>query len=80
MNDLLENIDRLHTTELGEERIRRNLRLETGSVIQWCKARILAPGAAIERRGKNWYITVGDCRITVNAGSYTVITVHRVRR
>lgn len=32
MNDLIENIDRLHTTEMGVERIKRNLSLEVEDV------------------------------------------------
>lgn len=29
-NELLNNLDKLHTTELGEERIKRNLSLASG--------------------------------------------------
>ena len=79
MNDLVENIDRLHTTELGAGRIKRNLRLETDDVVQWCRMRILDRSAKIERAGKNWYVTVGGCRITVNAHSCTTITAHQVK-
>ena len=32
MDGLLENIDRLHTTVLGAERIRKNLRIQTEDV------------------------------------------------
>ena len=79
MNDLVENIDRLHTTELGAGRIKRNLRLETDDVVQWCRMRILDRSEKIERAGKNWYVTVGGCRITVNAHSCTIITAHQVK-
>lgn len=78
MNGLVENIDKLHTTELGVERIKRNLGVETADVVQWCRVRILDRTAIIERIGKNWYITIDDCRITVNANSYTIITAHKV--
>ncbi len=78
MHDLIENIDKLQTTELGAERIKRNLQIETDDVIQWCKAQIADGDAVIERTGKNWYISIGDCRLTVNAHSYTVITAHKV--
>ena len=37
ISDLLENIDKLHTTSMGEERIRRNLGLQTKEVVLWCK-------------------------------------------
>ena len=77
MNDLLRNIDKLHTTELGVERIKRNLSIETDNVVEWCKEMILDESAAIEKKGKNWYITIHHCEITVNAYSYTIITAHR---
>lgn len=77
MDGLLGNIGRLHTTELGAARIKRNLGLETDDVVQWCREKILESGTAIERSGKNWYAAAGDCRITVNAHSYTIITAHR---
>ena len=41
---------------------------------------ICSPEAVIERKGKNWYITVDGCIITVNAYSYTVITAHKLRK
>ncbi len=80
MNGLLENIERLHTTDMGAERIKRNLQIETSDVVQWCKARILDRNAEIERVGKNWYVTAGDCKITVNAHSCTIITAHKAGR
>lgn len=75
---LLENIDKLHTTPMGIDRIRRNLGLGKIDVVEWCKSKILDPLAVIQRQGKNWYITINGSIITVNAGSYTIITVHRV--
>lgn len=76
MSDLIQNIEKLHTTEMGIERIKRNLSLETEDVVRWCREKIFDKGAVIERAGKNWYITTGNCRITVNAHSYTIITAH----
>ncbi len=77
---LIANAQRLHTTERGAERIRRNLRIETSDVVAWCRARIIDRAAKIERRGKNWYADCGGCRITVNAGSYTIITALPIGR
>ena len=77
MNDLIENIAKLHTTEMGTERIKRNLQIDVTDVVQWCRKRILAQNAIIERKGKNWYIAIDDCIITVNAHSYTIITAHK---
>ena len=76
-NALLENLDRVHTTEMGVDRIRRNMKLGDIDVVSWCKEKILDKSAEIERRGKNWYVQDNECIITVNASSYTIITVHR---
>lgn len=77
---LFANMDRLHTTALGLERIRKNLRLDTTDVISWCRARILSPDSRIEQRGKNWYVRDSFCEITVNVRSYTVITAHLLKK
>lgn len=76
-NELLENLDKVHTTQLGVVRIKRNLSLETEDVVEWCKNKILMPQANIIRNGKNWYINIDKCIITVNAYSYTIITAHK---
>lgn len=78
-NELLENLDRLHTTELGVIRIKKNLSLNVENVIEWCKEKISLSNAKIIRKGKNWYITIDNCIIMVNAYSYTVITAHKVK-
>lgn len=39
-NELLRNLDKLHTTELGVVRIKKNLSLETNDVVNWCKTKI----------------------------------------
>lgn len=75
--ELLKNLDKLHTTELGVLRIKRNLALDTDDVILWCKTKIDSDNAVIARKGKNWYINVDGCIITVNAHSYTIITAHK---
>ena len=69
----------LHTTPLGVERIRRNLNLpESLDVVDFCRCFILEDFATFERKGKNWYVTAGHVRITVNANSNTIITAHKV--
>ncbi len=75
--ELISNIHLLHTTELGAERIKANLGLKTDNVIEWCRNAIRSPGVTAEHRGKNWYIYAGECVITINAHSFTVITAHR---
>lgn len=76
-NELLANLDRLHTTELGVVRMKKNLSLDAENVVEWCKSKICLANAEITREGKNWYIVVDDCIITVNAYSYTIITAHK---
>lgn len=79
-NELLLNIEKLHTTELGIMRIKRNLSLdEEADVVEWCREKIKDTDALISRKGKNWYINIDHCEITVNAYSYTIITAHRKR-
>lgn len=82
MRDLIENIDRLHTTELGAERVRKNIGLDMDTsdadVVVWCREMIVSPEASIIRKGKNWYARLDDVLITVNATSSTIITAHRV--
>lgn len=74
---LLQNSDKLHTTDLGIGRIRRNLQLDVTDIVDWCRKKINDPKSKITQRGKNWYITLENCEITVNARSYTIITAHR---
>lgn len=39
-NELILNLDKLHTTELGVVRIKRNLALDTDDVVGWCISKI----------------------------------------
>lgn len=75
-NELLINLHKLHTTELGIARIKRNLSLDSNDVVEWCKMKIKSANAVIARNGKNWYIRIDGCIITVNAYNYTIITAH----
>lgn len=79
-NELLANLDNLHTTELGVIRIKKNLVLDIDNVVEWCKTKIKSDHAVITRKGKNWYVNVDDCIITVNAYSYTIITAHKEKK
>ena len=77
MNDLIENIDKIKTTPLGIIRIKKNLQLETEDVVNWCKKKVKT-AENISRNGKNWYVYFGNNVITINAGSYTIITAHKI--
>ncbi len=75
--ELLQNIDRLHTTPLGIIRVQQNLSMKTDDMVAWCKVQIQKEQALITRNGKNWYIEIDDNIFTVNASSYTIITAHK---
>ena len=77
--ELISNLDKIHTTELGEERIRKNLSLDVEDVVAWCVQKMQDAGSEILRKGKNWYIIADNCEITVNAYSYTIITAHKIK-
>ena len=76
-NLLIENINKVHTTKMGTERIMRNICTDNIDVVEWCKEKILDKNASINRKGKNWYVKIKGYIITVNASSYTIITVHK---
>ena len=78
-NDLTENINKIHSTELGIIRVKKNLELKTNDVIKYCK-KIIEDADNINKKGKNWYVYKGDCIITINANSYTIITAHRIKK
>ena len=48
-NELLVNIDKLHTTDLGVVRIKKNLTLDTDDVVAWCRAVIENVNTGITR-------------------------------
>lgn len=73
---LLKNIDKIHTTKLGIERIKRNLKLNTNNVVEYCKEKILDKNTKIKKQGKNYYCEIDNIIITVNSYSYTIITAH----
>ena len=73
---LLSNIDKLHTTEIGIDRVKRNLKINTENVVKYCKEKILDNNCNIYKQGKNWYCEVDNIIITVNSYSYTIITAH----
>ena len=77
-NKLIVNIDKLHTTKTGVDRIKRNLNIDVDDVVNWCANMIMDEKAIIQRIGKNWYIEIYDYKITVNSTSYTIITAHKI--
>ena len=73
---LLSNIDKVHTTEMGIYRIKKNLKLDTNDVVEYCKNKVLNENCNVYRKGKNWYCEIDNIKITINSYSYTIITAH----
>ncbi|MBO5965667.1 MAG: DUF3781 domain-containing protein [Methanobrevibacter sp.] len=78
--ELLENLDKVHTTEMGVDRIKRNIEVDVDDIVAYCIDKIKQENAVIERRGKNYYVSVEGIIITVNASSYTIITAHKEKK
>lgn len=73
---LLDNINKVHTTEMGINRIIKNLKLNTNDVVEYCKNKVLNENCNIYKQGKNWYCEIENIIITINSYSYTIITAH----
>lgn len=76
-NILIRNIDKLHTTKMGIDRIKRNLKLTNEDAVDYCKNLILNKNTEIYKKGKNYYCNLDNIIITVNSYSYTIITAHK---
>lgn len=76
---LLNNIDKIHTTEMGIGRIKRNLKIDTADVVQYCVNKVLDENCNIYKQGKNWYCEVDNIKITINSYSFTIITAHFIK-
>ena len=76
---LLDNIIKVHTTEMGIDRIKKNLKLNTNDVVEFCKNKILDKNCNIYKQGKNWYCEIDNIKITINSYSYTIITAHLIQ-
>ncbi len=73
---LIENIDKIHTTEMGIGRIQRNLDIDAEPV-EYCISKLKQENSVVEKEGKNYYVNVDDCVITINSSSFTIITAHK---
>ena len=76
---LLDNISKVHTTEMGIDRIKKNLKLNTNDVVEFCKNKILDKNCNIYKQGKNWYCEINNIKITINSYAYTIITAHLIK-
>ncbi len=67
---LIDNIDKIHTTKMGIDRIKRNLKLNTDDVVGYCESLIMNKNCHIYRQGKNWYCEIDNV---------TIITAHTMK-
>ena len=70
---LLENVDKIHTTEMGIGRIQKNLGISEEPV-NYCISKLKQDNAVVTKEGKNYYVNVDGIRITINSSSFTIIT------
>ncbi|MDR1540321.1 MAG: GNAT family N-acetyltransferase [Clostridiales bacterium] len=77
MQGLTANLDKLHTTDLGAERIRRSLNLQTDDVVLWCKE-FVKQADIIIGQGRNWYAYGRGMVVTVNQKSFTIISAQPI--
>ena len=75
-NKLIKNIDKIHTTELGIKRIRKNINIEE-EIVDYCKNILLNENSQIYQKGKNYYLKYDNILFTINSFSYTIITAHK---
>ena len=73
---LLENIDKIHTTEMGVARIQKNLGI-TEEPVSYCISKLEKEDSKVTKKGKNYYVEVDGCIITINSSSFTIITAHK---
>ena len=76
---LIENIDKIHTTEMGVGRIQKNLGI-SAEPVSYCILKLKKEESIVTKNGKNYYVEVDDCIITINSSSFTIITAHKKRK
>ena len=77
--ELTKNINKIHTTEMGKERITKNLNLKNIDPVTYCINVLKNGNSIVELKGKNYYIKNENEIITINKYSYTIITAHKIK-
>jgi len=73
---LLENKEKIHTTEMGVGRIQKNLGI-SDEPVGYCISKLEQENSVVRKEGKNYYVDVDGCTITINSSSFTIITAHK---
>ena len=79
IEELIDNIDKIHTTKMSVTRIKRNLNMEIDDVVEFCKVKVLNKKCNIYKKGKNWYCEIDNIKITINSFVFTIITAHIIK-
>ena len=75
--EILLHLEKVHTTKLGEKRIKNNLQINE-DVVDYLKKMLKKDDTAIYKKGKNYYIETCNIRITINSYNYCIITAHYI--
>ncbi|XTN31546.1 DUF3781 domain-containing protein [Treponema sp. HNW] len=59
---LLQNIETIHTTEMGIDRIRKNLKLGAVDVVEFCKKKYRIRNAVSISRGKTCIVRLTELK------------------
>ena len=57
-------------------RIQRNLGIDADPV-DYCISKLKQNNSEVSKKGKNYYVEVDGCIITINSSSFTIITAHK---
>lgn len=77
-DELLRNINKIHTTEMGIGWIKKNLKSYTSDVVEYCKNKVFNKKCDIYKQGKKWCCEIDNIKISINSYSYTIITAHPI--
>lgn len=70
--------DKLHISDAGTARVRRNLKMPDTDLVQWCKETVQQADLIITQ-GKYCYVYRQGVVITVRLPAKTIITAHPLR-
>lgn len=75
-----DNILKIHTTDMGIDRIKKNLKLYDVDVLSFLKDKIISDNIYLSKKGKNFYLEIDDIIITINSYNYSIITAHVIKK
>lgn len=77
--ELINNINKIHTTKLGEQRIKNNLDV-SNDVVDYLKEKVTDNKCLVYKKGKNYYCEIDNMIITINSYNYCIITAHLIKK